>query len=342
MISDQDLHRFVEKFKVPEEALTYLDRMVNPIETRLVLSAGETPLTVEGVQHDLDLTAEEAAKALEQAFQRGVLTREGEDEPYSYTPADFYTRMDYMATYEEGWDELPVEYRKALDEWMMGEYISRVRPNVDLLMAGRPAQGSPGNDSVVLLEETYSIIDSAKTIIVVPCNCRRIAQNCSRPVETCIQFDSVAEKKLARGHGRRLTAKEAKDLVRMADRKGLMHTTDLQKRDGGPAPICNCCADDCYPFRAAERLGSKGAWPRGRYVATFDHDKCQMCGACTKRCHFGAFYHDGTMVEIAGLQVRNVAFDADKCWGCGLCTAVCFPEAIKLVPLPAGIAAAES
>ncbi len=333
MIDDHNLHRFVQLFAVPEAALPYLDRMVTPTEMRLVLAAAEGSLTVGTTQETLSLSIEEATEALEQAFRRGVLDRGEQEGQLFYTATDFYTRMDIMATFEESWDELPVEVRKALDEWMMQEYIGRIRPNVELLMAGKPAQGSPGNDSVLLVEELDPIIDSAETIVVVPCNCRRIAQNCNRPTETCIQFDRTAEKKLARGYGRQLTAKEAKELVRWADRKGLMHTTDLQVGEKGPAPICNCCADDCYVFRAAERLGSKGSWPRSRYVASFDHEKCQMCGACTKRCHFGAFYHDGTMVERAGLQVRNVAFDPDKCWGCGLCTAVCFPEAITLVPL---------
>jgi Pyruvate/2-oxoacid:ferredoxin oxidoreductase delta subunit len=279
----------------------------------------------------LALTAEEAAEALDDAFRRGVLDREEKDGELLYTPTNFYTRMDIMATFETTWDELPVEYRKALDGWMLEEYIDRVRPNVELLMAGKPTEGSPGNDSVVLADEVDSIIDSAETIVVVPCDCRRIAQNCSKPTETCIQFDRTAEKKLARGYGRRLTAKEAKDLVLWADRKGLMHTTDLRVGETGPAPICNCCADDCYVFRAAERLGSKGVWPRSRYVASFDPEKCQFCGACVKRCHFGAFHHDGTTVQRLGLELRNVAFDATKCWGCGLCTAVCFPEAITLV-----------
>ncbi len=331
MTSDPDLQQFVRRFGVPEAALPYLDRMVTPTEMRLVLAAAEGPLTVEGVRERLSLPAAEAAEALERAFRRGVLDRGEQGGKPLYTPTDLYTRMDVMATFEAAWDELPLELRRALDEWMLEEYVGRIRPNVELLMAGKPAQGSPGNDSVLLVDELDPIIDAATTIVVVPCNCRRIAQNCGKPTETCIQFDRVAEKKLARGYGRRLTAAEAKELVRWADRKGLMHTTDLQVGEKGLSPICNCCADDCYVFRAAERLGSKGAWPRSRYVASFDHEKCQMCGACTKRCHFGAFYHDGTTVERAGLEVRNVAFDPSKCWGCGLCTAVCFPEAIALV-----------
>ena len=71
------------------------------------------------------------------------------------------------------------------------------------------------------------------------------------------------------------------------------------------------------------------------YFATFDEEICQMCGACTIRCPFGAFHHDGTLVEIAGLQVRWVAFDPQNCWGCGLCAATCLTGAIAMTQLSA-------
>ena len=333
MTDTHDLDRFIQLFGVPPVAIPYLDQMVTSIEMRLVVAADGSTLTTESAQQSLGLTAEEAREALEQAFRRGVLDRDLGDGEQAYTPTDFYTRMDIMATFETEWDELPVDLRRELDEWMLQKYMDRVRPNVELLMEGKPAQGSPGNDSVLLVEELDAVIDSASTIVVVPCNCRRIAQNCSRPVETCIQFNRTAEKKLARGYGRRLTHEEAKRLARWADKKGLMHTTDLRPGEDGPAPICNCCADDCYVFRAAERLGSKGAWPRSRYVASFDPERCQLCGACVKRCHFGAFHHDGTTVHRAGMELRNVAFDPSRCWGCGLCAPVCLPEAITMAPL---------
>ncbi|MHB8992980.1 MAG: aldehyde ferredoxin oxidoreductase C-terminal domain-containing protein, partial [Chloroflexota bacterium] len=325
-----DLQRFAERFGVPEIALPYVDRIVTPEEMILVLAASDGPLTAELAARALDLSSSEAAGLLDSAFRRAVLDRDEAEGHSTYTPTSFYTRMDYFATFDPSWVDLPLEARRAMDEWMLRRYVERVRPNVERLMRGEPAQGSPGNDSVVLLHEAEAIIDAATTIAVVPCDCRSIARNCGKPLETCIQFNAVAEKKLARGYGRRLTAQEAKELVAWADRKGLMHTTDLEFGDEGPSPLCNCCADDCYVFRAAANLGSKGAWPHSRYVATHNTEACTMCGACVKRCHFGAFHHDGTTVEVAGLQVKRVVFDPTLCWGCGLCTATCLRDAIAL------------
>ena len=122
-------------------------------------------------------------------------------------------------------------------------------------------------------------------------------------------------------------------MVRWADRKGLMHTADSEWRTRGLHAICNCCACDCYPFRAARELGSKGVWPRSRYVAVYDGERCILCGTCVSRCHFGAFYHDGTVVSLDGETRQQVRFDAAKCWGCGLCANTCPVEAIRMEPL---------
>jgi len=333
MIDTETLAQFVRQFKVPEAGLPYLDAFVNEQEVRLVLAAADGGLTLAAAQAALGVTVGEAGAALDGAYRRGVFNRDERDGQAVYTPTSFYRRMDYFATFDDAWFALPEEARRALDEWMLGEYIEEVRPNVERLQTGLPPLESPGNDSILLVDELDAIIDHAQTIAVFPCNCRRIAGRCRRPVETCVQFDHAAEMKLARGLGRRLTPAEAKALVRWADKKGLMHTTDLEGRDGGPAPICNCCADDCYVFRAAARLDSKGAWPRSRYVARLDADACNHCGACTRRCHFGAFFLTGDTVERNGRQRQRVALDPALCWGCGLCANACPPGAITMAPL---------
>jgi ferredoxin len=112
-----------------------------------------------------------------------------------------------------------------------------------------------------------------------------------------------------------------------------MHTADSEWRTRGLHAICNCCACDCYPFRAAQELGSKGIWPRSRYVAVHDVGRCNLCGACVKRCHFDAFFHDSTTVEIDGREKSNVLYNPEHCWGCGLCANTCPSGAIVMEPL---------
>ncbi len=200
-------------------------------------------------------------------------------------------------------------------------------------MQGLEAENALPNDTVMLLGEIEEMIAAAEVIAVQPCDCRRLHQACSKPVETCIWFDDGARAALDRGQGRLLTHEEAVKLVRRADHKGLMHTADSAWRDRGLHAICNCCGDDCYPFRAAQELGSKGVWPRSRYVAAYDVDLCRQCGSCVRRCHFDAFYFTGEEVPVNGKLKQQVAFEPANCWGCGLCANTCTEQAIQMVPL---------
>jgi NAD-dependent dihydropyrimidine dehydrogenase PreA subunit len=329
MLDEQRTAAFIRLFDVPPAAVPYLPLMFAESEIALVLSASDGPIDVAAATERLGVQAEEARAALEGAFRRGVFNRAPEEGRYLYTPTDFYTRMDYFATFED-WEAVPADVRKALDEWMLARYAESVRPNVERLRAGLAPERSPGNDSVLLLDELDAVIDAAHTIAVLPCNCRRIAGNCGRPLEVCLHFDARAEDKLARGYGKRLTVADAKALVRWADRKGLMHTTDLNWGDEGPAPICNCCADDCYVFRASAMLQSKDAWPRTRYVAVYDQEACNRCGICVRSCHFGAFQQAGQAERRPRSERAIVTFNPATCWGCGLCANTCPAGAISM------------
>jgi NAD-dependent dihydropyrimidine dehydrogenase PreA subunit len=329
MLEERRIAAFIAQFGVPPEAVPFLGLMFAESDIALALAAAEGTLDVDASTVRLGMGPAEAHAALDGAYRRGVLDRALHHGRYLYSPTDFYTRMDYFATFED-WEALPADVRKALDAWMLGRYAKSVRPNVERLRAGLPPERSPGNDSVLLLEELDAIIDAARIIAVLPCNCRRIAGNCERPREVCLHFDSRAEDKLERGYGRRLTGAEAKALVRWADRKGLMHTTDLDWGDDGPAPICNCCADDCYVFRASASLESKGVWPRSRYLADFDEDVCDRCGVCVRRCHFGAFRQTDAAERRNRSSRAAVAFDPALCWGCGLCANTCPTGAITM------------
>jgi len=320
---------FVAAFGVWQEARPYLSLMVDEAEMRLVVALQGRPAAAGQAAALLGIPDGAAAALLERAYRRCVVDREAEGGVAVYRPLSFYERLDHFAKFEN-WDDLPVDARRRIDRRFLDEFIARHRANVERMRHVQEPEGGVPNDAVLLLDEVEEMIDAATHIAVQPCDCRRLSQNCGRPVETCLALDEVALKVLDRGHGRRLTREEAKELVRWADRQGLMHTSDGEWRTRGLHAICNCCACDCYPFRAAQELGSKGVWPRSRYLAVYDREHCTLCGACVKRCHFAAFYHDGSTVEVDGRSKEDILFDPDRCWGCGLCANTCLSDAIVM------------
>jgi len=329
---------FIEAFGVWDMARPYLGLIVDDAEMRLVVALHGSPATAEEVAVRLDLPTEEAAALLRRAYSRCVVDKVEQEGQVAYAAGTFYNRLDHFAKYEN-WDDIPLADRRALDRRFLDEFIARHQATIRLKMQGLEPENSLPNDTVLLLPEVEEMLDAATLIALQPCDCRRLGQYCDRPVGTCLSLDDVAQAILDRGHGRQLTREEAKDVVRWADKKGLMHTSDSQWRVRGLHAICNCCACDCYPFRAALELGSKGVWPRSRWVVAYDGAACNQCGACVRRCHFGAFYHDGTTALVDGKEKPTVRFDAGRCWGCGLCANTCPSGAAVMIRLGDGPAA---
>jgi len=327
-----ELDEFVKLFGVWEEAQPYVHMFVEQREMALIMRMRGRTLAVDEIAALLDMSRDQADGFLRRCYSRSIVDKAVEGGITRYAPSDFYARLDHFAKFEN-WDDIPEEDRRKINRRFLDAFIARHRVTVERKMRGLEAENALPNDTVLLLHEVEEMIDAATHIVVQPCDCRRLGQNCDRPVETCIWLDKGALATLDRGHGRRLDKQEARELVRWADEEGLMHTADSEWQTRGLHAICNCCACDCYPFRAAQELGSKGVWPRSRYVAAYDRERCILCGTCVNRCHFGAFYHDGTTVELNGKQRKNVQFDPQKCWGCGLCANTCPTDAIFIEPL---------
>jgi len=330
-----EFDEFVKLFGVWEEAHPYLHMIVDQQEMALILRMRGRALPVEEIADLLGISRDQADRFLRRCYSRSIVNKTVEGGVTKYAPSDFCARLDHFAKFES-WDDIPEEDRRRINRRFLDAFIARHRPSVEQKMRGLCPDNVVPNDTVLLVSEVEEMLDAATHIIVQPCDCRRLGQNCDRPVETCIWLDEGALEALDRGYGCRLSKEEAKELVRWADRKGLMHTGDSEWQTRGLHAICNCCACDCYPFRAAQELGSKGVWPRSRYVAAHDRERCTLCGACVNRCHFGAFWHDGTTVELDGKSRPNVQFDPQACWGCGLCASTCPAEAIVMEPLDEG------
>ncbi len=332
------IDQFIDVFKVWKIACPYLQLFASREEMELVVVIGQQVVSATQVATLLDISLEDASKRLNQAYHRSILDKTSDENNVAcYTITDFGHLLDYCAKYDPAWDILPVGVRRALDHHFLEESLTAYRPRFEQKRCGKANPRSLPNDTVMLLSEVEEMIDAATHIVVQPCDCRRLGQNCSRPVETCIWLDERALEALDRGQGRRLTATEAKQLLKRADKKGLMHTADGDWRVNGLHEICNCCACDCYPFRAAQALGSKGVWPQSRYLANHRTEVCTHCGACVKRCHFDAFYHDELLtVTIKNRLFKAVRYDARRCWGCGLCANSCPTNAITMAPLARG------
>jgi len=150
-------------------------------------------------------------------------------------------------------------------------------------------------------------------------------KKCTQSVYTCLRFEND------RGVGWEISKSRAKEIVSLANKKGLMQSGEVGiAEDGGiSGAICNCCADCCYPHRLAEHCSAQKLWPLSRYVARYLKDRCIACGRCAKRCPFQAFTSEKSR-QASKAQSRTIHFNEDLCRGCGVCSTGCPEEAIEM------------
>ena len=166
------------------------------------------------------------------------------------------------------------------------------------------------------LEESYAMMDTfGEEILVVPCNCKAMGRCTEKPVDVCVGKlqrgpNTYADRKL----GKSISLAEAKELVRWANKKGLMQSGEHEW-------LCNCDGVYCYPTKMARILKTGLRYPTSHYEILWDSTICVQCGKCTRICNHQAFYKD---------EQGKVVYDKDKCRGCTICAPNCPKGAITL------------
>ena len=304
------MSKFISKFKVPEVAINLINEIFLPEEIKLVEALDNESFTISDLKiaflekYKEEWLEENIKLLLEKSYKRGIINLIDENFR-EFKLNTFYTRLDIFAMTEpDKYLAFPKETRKAIDSWYFNEYIN-----------GLGNEERPSEDRVGTMQEALDYIDSVdKPIWLNRCDCRTLAGNCDKPTDTCISFRNGINTTSHRGWSKPLTKEEAKDVIKRANKAGLMQTIN-------PNCICNCCTDCCYLFRAQKHRNSQGVWPKSDRIVEFTKDSCITCGLCIDRCHFNAFY------ENEG----EINYKADLCRGCGLCVETCPTSSIALI-----------
>ena len=121
-------------------------------------------------------------------------------------------------------------------------------------------------------------------------------------------------------YGKKMTKKEAYELLNKAEEEGLVHLTWNVK--SGQFFICNCCSCCCNVLRGINELGIDASKViNSYYFAEIDPDECSACGVCAdERCQVNAIEEAGDTYQVI----------TKKCIGCGLCKTTCPVEAISM------------
>lgn len=194
------------------------------------------------------------------------------------------------------------------------------------IMRALPARDTISEKAEILpFEDAVKLVKDRDYHAVGYCACRIMAklngEGCRRSLENCLHFGSLAKYMVEHGYARKITADEAIEILRKANREGLVHTTE---RSQGPiSTICNCCSDCCTFFKAVHEAKHPNTIAHSSYVASVDIGKCIACGICMLRCPMKA-----VRVKI---EREPAGINAERCIGCGVCVPTCPVEAIELI-----------
>lgn len=221
----------------------------------------------------------------------GVATviREGDEDTFWYetwVPGIF----EMVVNHKENVAKYP-EIGQAFDDYgLMRNPIAAGNFPVGLgLMRVIPIESSiDGSSRKASSEEVSKYINEARVLSVSDCSCRtsreELNQGCGHLKEDmCIQLGDAAEYYIRTGRAREVTKEEAYEIIRKAERDGLMHSIPNTEGDGHTHAICNCCGCGCYALRAAGMYINPDMM-RSNYVSTIDETKCVGCGECVEVC----------------------------------------------------------
>ena len=178
---------------------------------------------------------------------------------------------------------------------------------------------------VLSFERVKEYLVEADKIVRLDCFCREKRHNCGAPVDVCVYLNDRAD--LARSSGEQLyrnpreaTVDEALEALERSHEAGLIHMAYAYKEDEINV-ICSCCSCCCEALSTVLRFGLAPHLLSSGTVSVTDVSRCDDCGDCVVRCHFGA------REMVGGVMV----FNPEMCFGCGLCVSGCPPDAISLV-----------
>ncbi|MBD3414839.1 MAG: 4Fe-4S dicluster domain-containing protein [Candidatus Aminicenantes bacterium] len=301
--------------------LRILRRMFTPEQARLALKLTLIPEQTDVIAKRAKIPVKKASDLLEQMAKKGLiyrLKRKGQ-------PARFMAVQFVIGIWELHVNDLDPdlirdfnEYAPTLfdfDEWKKAPQLRTI-----------PVEQSIRADLEVLpYEDAAKLIQSRSKFLEAPCICRKerriMGEGCGKTEGNCLIMGVGVEIYKNVGIGKEISQKQALELIKKADKEGLVLQASFSKKI---ANICCCCGCCCQVLKSFKKHAMPSSLVASAFVAQWDPDACTGCGECVDRCQMDAIRMDDGIAVL----------DADKCIGCGLCVSSCSSQALFLKRKP--------
>jgi len=184
---------------------------------------------------------------------------------------------------------------------------------------------------VLPYEVAEKLVWDKKKAVVAPCICRKerqmVGEGCDRPLEACLVFGMGADYYQHNGLGRVIERSEVLDILKQADKSGLVLQPGNSRKI---VNICCCCGCCCGILRNVKLQPNPASLIASAFIVAFDPETCNGCGVCVKRCQMDAL----ELKSDKELKEDKAALDLTRCIGCGLCVSTCPTKSLTLVRKP--------
>jgi ferredoxin len=300
--------RILQQLFTPEEAKVALHLSLVSEEARVVALRAGLPV--------------EAVTAILEGMERKGLLFASHDpgEPVRYMALQFV-----VGIWEFQVGRLTPELVKDFEEYLPVLFDAEAWRKAPQLRTV-PVQEAIDSDLEILsYEKAEELVAAHDSFTVTPCICRsemRLeGKGCDKPLETCLSFGSSADFYQMSGAGRAITREEAMEVLKKADKAGLVLSPGNAK---DASFICACCGCCCGVLRSLKFQENPAELVSTPFVARVRTQECIGCRKCISRCQMDALAMEG----------RKVRLDPGRCIGCGLCVTTCPTRCIDLVRKP--------
>ncbi|NVM53357.1 MAG: 4Fe-4S binding protein [Candidatus Helarchaeota archaeon] len=193
-------------------------------------------------------------------------------------------------------------------------------------------KGIETSKQVYPYELVEELINRNDYFVGLRCQCRQVGELAEEPCEKtpselgCLACGLIAKQLTSMGIGKELTKEEAIDLIKRAEKAGLVHCGANSSGFETHILICNCCECHCGMLRPTAQHGVPGV-QRSNFFPKINPDLCVCCETCAKKCPMTAIFHQWPF-EADSSDERMIILE--KCLGCGVCAVNCPKNAIKM------------
>jgi len=301
--------------------LRILRRLFTPEEAELALKVSLVPEAPSRIAKRAKLSEEEAADRLETMAKKGLIYRiKRKEGPSHYMAANFV-----IGIWEFHVNDLDLELIRDFNEyvpelmdfetWQKSPQLRTVPINASLDVK---LETLPYEDAVAMVEREERFLEA-------DCICRKehrmVGEGCDKPEGCCLIMGRGVEYYQENGLGRVITKDEALDILKTADKTGLVLQPSYSQK---AANICCCCGCCCQVLRNAKKHPEPAALITSPFTAVLDTGSCIGCGVCVERCQMDALQ----------MGEDHILLDEKKCIGCGLCVTTCPTDSLTLVRKP--------